>query len=163
MATWCKGLTHLKTPWCQERLKAGGEGDNRGQDGWIALPTQWTWVEQTLGDGEGQGSLACYSPWESQRAGHDKGTKQKQTQLFIAHSEPDPLLYPLHISPLIQSSWQSDDTFLVYLFWSWGNQGLKEIRWFHNSTFSMIRLYYFKLRKCVDYYIFFIYLFLLAK
>ena len=30
--------------WCWERLKAGGEGDNRGWDGWIASLTQWTWV-----------------------------------------------------------------------------------------------------------------------
>ena len=36
-----------------ERLKAGGEGDNRGQDGWMALPTQWNEFEQTHGDGEG--------------------------------------------------------------------------------------------------------------
>ena len=28
LATWCKELTHLKRPWCWERLKAGGEGDN---------------------------------------------------------------------------------------------------------------------------------------
>ena len=27
-----------------ERLKAGGEGDDRGWDGWMASPTQWTWV-----------------------------------------------------------------------------------------------------------------------
>ena len=32
-ATWCKELTHLKRPWCCERLKAGGEGDARGWDG----------------------------------------------------------------------------------------------------------------------------------
>ena len=31
--TWCKELTHLKRPWCWERLWAGGEGDNRGWDG----------------------------------------------------------------------------------------------------------------------------------
>ena len=30
LATWCEELTHLKRPWCWERLKAGGEGDNRG-------------------------------------------------------------------------------------------------------------------------------------
>ena len=30
LATWCKELTHLKRPWCWERLKAGGEGDVRG-------------------------------------------------------------------------------------------------------------------------------------
>ena len=39
-----QGLTHLKRPWCLERLKAGGEGDDRGWDGWMASPTQWTWV-----------------------------------------------------------------------------------------------------------------------
>ena len=42
--TWCKGLTHLKRPWCWERLKEEEEGDNRGWDGWMASPTQWTWV-----------------------------------------------------------------------------------------------------------------------
>ena len=44
LATWCKELTHLKRPWCWERLMAGGEGDERGWDGWIASPIQWTWV-----------------------------------------------------------------------------------------------------------------------
>ena len=34
----------LEKPWCWERLKAGGEGDNRGWDGWMASPTQWTWA-----------------------------------------------------------------------------------------------------------------------
>ena len=43
LATWCKELTHLKRPWCWERLRAG-EGDDRGWDGWMASPTQWTWV-----------------------------------------------------------------------------------------------------------------------
>ena len=44
LATWCEELTHLKRPWCWERLKAGGEGDDRGWDAWTASPTQWTWV-----------------------------------------------------------------------------------------------------------------------
>ena len=44
LATWCKELTYLKRPWCWERLRAGGEGDDRGWDGWMASPTQWTWV-----------------------------------------------------------------------------------------------------------------------
>ena len=39
-----KKLTHLKRPWCWERLRAEGEGDDRGWDGWMASPTQWTWV-----------------------------------------------------------------------------------------------------------------------
>ena len=39
-----KGAVDLKRPWCWERLRAGGEGDNRGCDGWMAPPTRWTWV-----------------------------------------------------------------------------------------------------------------------
>ena len=34
----------LEKFWCWERLRAGGEGDDRGWNGWMALPTQWTWV-----------------------------------------------------------------------------------------------------------------------
>ena len=44
LATWCQELTHWKRPWHWERLKAGGEGDDRGWDGWMASPTQWTWA-----------------------------------------------------------------------------------------------------------------------
>ena len=44
LASWCEELPHWKRPWCWERLKAGGEGDDRGWDGWRASPTQWTWV-----------------------------------------------------------------------------------------------------------------------
>ena len=44
LAAWCEELTHWKRPWCWERLGAGGEGDDRGWDGWMASLTQWTWV-----------------------------------------------------------------------------------------------------------------------
>ena len=44
LATWCEELTHLKRLWCWERLRAGGEGDDRGWNGWMASQTQWTWV-----------------------------------------------------------------------------------------------------------------------
>ena len=44
LATWCEELTHRKRSWCWERLKAGGDGDNRGWDGWMGSPTRWTWV-----------------------------------------------------------------------------------------------------------------------
>ena len=44
LATWCEELTHLKRPWCWERLKAGGEEDDRGWGGWVASLTWWTWV-----------------------------------------------------------------------------------------------------------------------
>ena len=44
LAAWCEELTHWKRPWCWQRLKAGGERDHRGWDGWMASLTQWTWV-----------------------------------------------------------------------------------------------------------------------
>ena len=63
LATWCKELTHWKRPWCWERLKEGGEGDNRRWDGWMASPTRWTWVWVSSGSWWWKGSLACCSPW----------------------------------------------------------------------------------------------------
>ena len=44
LATSCKELTHWKRPWCWAGLGAGGEGDDRGWDGWMASPAWWTWV-----------------------------------------------------------------------------------------------------------------------
>ena len=44
LATSCEELTHLKRPWCWERLRAGGEGNDRGWDGWVASLTWWTQV-----------------------------------------------------------------------------------------------------------------------
>ena len=44
LATSWEVLTHWKRPWCWEGLGAGGEGDDRGWDGWMASPTRWTWV-----------------------------------------------------------------------------------------------------------------------
>ena len=44
LATWCKELTHWKRPWYWERLKAGGEEDDRGSDGWMASLIRWTWI-----------------------------------------------------------------------------------------------------------------------
>ena len=40
LAAWCKELTHWKSPWCWERMKTGGEGDDRGWDGWMVSPTR---------------------------------------------------------------------------------------------------------------------------
>ena len=42
-------LTHWKRPWCWERLKEGGEENDRRWDGWMASLTQWTWVWASSG------------------------------------------------------------------------------------------------------------------
>ena len=59
LATWCEVLTHWKRLWSWEKLRAGGEGDDRGWDGWMASPTQWTWIWAYSGVGDGQGGLPC--------------------------------------------------------------------------------------------------------
>ena len=55
-------LTPWKRPWCWERLKARGEGDDRAWDGWMTSPTQWMWVWASSGRWYGQGSLVCCGP-----------------------------------------------------------------------------------------------------
>ena len=75
MATWCKELTHLKRPWCSERLGAGGEGDYRGSDGWMASPTQWTWVWVNSGSWWWTGRPGVLRSMGSQRVGHDWATE----------------------------------------------------------------------------------------
>ena len=49
LVTWCEELTHWKRPWCWERLKVGGERDDRGWDGWMASPTRGAWVWASSG------------------------------------------------------------------------------------------------------------------
>ena len=70
LATWCEDLTHLKRPWCWERLRAG-EGDDRGWDGWMASPTQWTWVWVDSGSRWWTGRPGLLWSMGSQRVGHD--------------------------------------------------------------------------------------------
>ena len=78
LASWCEELTHWKRSWCWERSKAGGEGDNRGWDGWMASPTQWMLVWAISGSWwrtEEPGVLQSMGSWI---AGHDLVTEQQQ-------------------------------------------------------------------------------------
>ena len=61
---WLRWKRLGKDPGCWERLKAGGERDDRGCDGCMVSPTQWIWVWVSSGSlCDGQGSLVCCSPW----------------------------------------------------------------------------------------------------
>ena len=65
LATWCEEMTHWKKPWCWERLRVGGEKDNREWDVWMAISdSNRHELEQTQGDSERQGSLECCSSWD---------------------------------------------------------------------------------------------------
>ena len=49
LVIWCKELTHWKSPWCWERLKAAQEEGIKRWNGWMASPIQWTWTEANSG------------------------------------------------------------------------------------------------------------------
>ena len=75
LATWREEMTHWKRPWCWERLKAG-EGDDRGWDGWIASPTQWTWAWANSRRWWRTGKPGVPQSMGSQRVGHNLATEQ---------------------------------------------------------------------------------------
>ena len=56
-----------------ERLKAGGEGDNRGWDSCMASPTQWSWVWASFRSWWWTGKPGMLQSMGSQRVRHDKG------------------------------------------------------------------------------------------
>ena len=69
LATWCDELTHWERPSCWEKLKVGGEGDDRGWDGWMASPIQWIWVWANSGSWWWTGTPFMLQFMESQRVG----------------------------------------------------------------------------------------------
>ena len=74
-ATWCEELTHWKRLWCWEGLGAGGKGDDRGWDSWMASPTRWTWVWVNSGSWWWTGRPGVQRFMGSQRVGHDWATE----------------------------------------------------------------------------------------
>ena len=83
-ATVCVWL--MKRPWFWERLR-GGEGDNRGWDGWMASPTQWTRVWVNTGSWWWTGRPGVLQSVGSQRVAHDWATELNWTE-WNENSEP---------------------------------------------------------------------------
>ena len=80
LGTWCEELTHWERPWCWESLKAGGKGDDRGWDGWMASPPSCTWVRVNSRSRwwTGKPSLVCCSLW---------GCKESDTIVWLKWTE----------------------------------------------------------------------------
>ena len=75
LATSCEELTHWKKPWCWEGLGAGGEGDDRGWDGWMASTTRWAWVWVNSGSWWRTGRPGMLRFMGSQRVRQDWATE----------------------------------------------------------------------------------------
>ena len=86
LATWCDELTRLKSPWCWERLGAGGDGDDRGWDGWMASLTQWTWVWVDSSSWWWTGRPGVLQSMGSQRVGHDWATELNWYDTYLIRS-----------------------------------------------------------------------------
>ena len=83
LATWCEEPTRWKRPWCWERLKVGGEGDDRGWDSWVASPTQWTWVWVKSGWWWWTGRSGVLQSMGLQRVGHNWATELNWTDNVV--------------------------------------------------------------------------------
>ena len=81
LATWCKELTHWNRPECWERLKAGGEGDDRGWEGWMASLTRWPWVWASSRRWWWTGKADMLQSMWSQRVGHNWVTELNWIEL----------------------------------------------------------------------------------
>ena len=67
--------THWKRSWCWVGLGAGGEGDDRGWDGWMASPTRWAWVWEVSWSWWWTGRPGVLRFMGSQRVGQDWATE----------------------------------------------------------------------------------------
>ena len=85
LATWCKDLTQWKRSWCWERLKVEGEGDKKRQDGWMALPTRWTWVWASSRSWWWTGKPGVLQAMGSQRVRHNWATELNWLNFIFTH------------------------------------------------------------------------------
>ena len=97
LVTSCQELTHWKRPWWWEGLEAGGEGDARGWDGWVASPTRWAWVWVNPGSLWWTGRPGMLWFRGSQRVRHDWTTELHWTEQFEQIDKEDRMCYILHM------------------------------------------------------------------
>ena len=120
LATSSEELTYWKRLWCWEGLGAGGEGDDRGWDGWMASPTRWTWVWANSGSWWWTGRPGVLRFMGSQRVGHDWATeliwfsqiyliKLLYQNFWFSH-----YTFPFHLNAIhITSHWFSASVFAI--------------------------------------------------
>ena len=82
LATWCEEPAHWKRPWCWERLKARGEVGDKGWDGWMASPTQRTWIWANSRRQWRTGKPGRLQSMGLQGVRHDLVTEQQQHDAF---------------------------------------------------------------------------------
>ena len=94
---WPSDAKNWKRRWCWERLKAGGEGDDREWDGWMASPMRYTWVWASSGSWWRTGKPGMLQSMGSQEVGHDWVTGLNWTEVWK------------HINTVYFASWSAGD------------------------------------------------------
>ena len=117
LASWHEELTNWKKPWCWERLKVGGEGDDRGWDGWKASPTQWKWMWASSGRWWWTGKPGVLQSMRSQRVGYNWATELTEQAIAPRGRKkfPEkvfPNKYPVICCPR-SLHWETDHYFLT--------------------------------------------------
>ena len=97
LATWLEGLTHWKRSWCWERWKAGGDGDDRGWDGWMVSLTRWAWIWVNSRNWWWTGRPGMLLFMGSQRVGYDWETELN----YCVCQELEDNQYSFLLSPLL--------------------------------------------------------------
>ena len=126
LATWWEELTYLKRPWCWEKLKAGGEGDDRRWDGWVASPTQRIWVWVNSGSWRWTGRPGMLQSMGLQRVGHDwvtelikeLGIQAPKRRLFWGASLPSSRSAGSMISLFLASTHHLSDSLAYIMQWA---------------------------------------------
>ena len=127
-ATSREDLTHWKRLWCWEGLGAGGEGDDKGWDGWMASPPRWTWVWINSGSWWWTGRPGMLLSMGSQRVGHNWVTELNWSEpcftsliIFIFHKTPNPSL-------IIRQSQKSSSWKAYKILGQWKSPGSLVVR-----------------------------------
>ena len=106
----------LKRPWCWRRLKAGGEKDSRGRDGWMTLLTRWTWVWASSRSWWWTGRPSVLQSMGLQRVGHDwateltDGSRKAVWEVFLGMQPRCPFL--LH-AECVRAAWPNVSSALL--------------------------------------------------
>ena len=112
--TSCEELTHWKRLWCWEGLGAGGKGDNRGWDGWMASLSRWTWVWVNSGSWWWTGRPGVLRFTGSQRVRDDWVPEMNWTE-YLNHLLR--LLMSKRLFPKLLLQWSHPFSLLTNQFW----------------------------------------------
>ena len=134
LATWCEELIQWKRPGCWEILKAGGEGDDRGWDGWMASPTQWKWVWVNPGIWWWKRSLVCCSPWHHKESDM---TELNWKKVYPEYSLEGLMLKLQYFGHLMQRAHSLEETLMLGKIECRRKRGWQKKRWLYSITESV--------------------------